>query len=126
MTKGYEPKTKYISPVLCEYTYPEEAAKFAKTFFLGNAQVNVQKFLYCRYALKQKTKKLHSIREKTVTEEHFDEYAELDGQKYWFISDTGIVHEAIFRLTKKHVSRKEDGNYYPTEELAKLGSMHKK
>ena len=126
LTKGYEPlKTKYKSAILCEYTYPVECEKLAKSFFLGNVQCDLQKFLYARYFLKQLTKKLASIQDKKETKDYKEQYAEFNGNTYWFLGSNGLVHQAIFENNKRHIDRKEAGNYYPSESLAKLASKAK-
>lgn len=128
MTKGFEPKkTVYLSNVLCEYKYPIECERYAKTFFLGNAQVNVTKFLYARYHLKRTTNKLSTIKEKDIKEDIRKEYKEFDGEVYWFLGGNGLPHKGIFDSNKiRDIQRKQSGNYYPTEELANLGAKHKK
>jgi len=125
LTKGYEPQVKYKSPILCQYTYPIEVEKPVRQFLTGNVVCNIQKFLYARYALKQLTKKLGSLREKEKTEDYREQYAEFNGQSYWFIGESGLAHQAIFTNNKKHIERKESGNYYPSEALAKLGAKAK-
>ncbi len=125
LTKGYEPKVKYLSEILCTYTYPIEVEKVAKQFLQGNVVCSLHKFLYSRYTLKQITKKLTSVQEKAKIKEHKNQYKEYVGQAYWFIGDGGAVHNTLFALTDKHILRKENGNMYPSEELAKLGAKTK-
>jgi len=124
-TKGYEPQVKYKSPTLCQYSYPIEVEKQVKQFLTGNVVCNLQKFLYARYALKQLTKKLGSLVEKEKTEDYREQYKELNGTSYWFIGVSAQPHQAIFVNTKKHIERKESGNYYPSKQLAELGAKTK-
>ena len=124
-TKGYEPKVKYLSEILCEYTYPSEVEKLVKSFLLGNVQCNLQKFLYARYALKQLTKKLEGIEKGETVKERKARNAEYIGKKYYTIVDNYIV-EFIYGKDEVHEQRRLAGNYYPTKELAQLGLNHKK
>lgn len=128
MTKGFEPKkTIHLSNVLCEYSYSNDVEKYVKTFFLGNAQVNVTKFLYARYHLKRTTNKLGTIKNKEEKEDIRGQYSEYDGEVYWFIGSSGLVHKCIFDSRKiRDIERKQNGNYYPSEELAKLGEKYRK
>ena len=128
MTKGIEPKkTVLLSNVLCEYSYPIDVEKYVKTFFQGNAQVNVTKFLYARYHLKRTTNKLGMIKDKETKEDIRGKYSEFDGEVYWFIGASGLTHKCIFDSKKmRDIERKQDGNYYPSEELAKLGAKYTK
>ena len=127
VTKGNTPKVKYIHSSMGEFTFSGDLSKQAQTFYSGEAQVNLLKFIANRLMLKKAlvdngTK--NGLRKPTT-----EKYKDLVGNKYYYLDANNNPLMAIFGKQVIHSERKDAGNYYATLDEAneaKLKAVYKK
>ena len=124
--QGYNPTTTRTGPISALYSFEiddhfnEVRAKFWK----GEATVPLHSWLTTRAALKNECAgqalALKSVSSPPlVPEECKTEIAPPRGSRYWFYDGAKIKCE-IFGMKSQHISRFNEGNFYPTLRDAEL------
>lgn len=123
---GFEPCIDRHGPVLSFFSFPSDAAPHAVKYLNGNVKANIHTFMYARYALKSRTRRIVQRLEAV-------DYSKVPvhpatslrvGESYWYV-DNGIVAHSLYGKQDIHAARLREGNAYKNrlQAVAKLNTL---
>lgn len=122
VTKGYVCKVKHIHPTMGEFAFSEDLEKQVATFYKGDAQVNLLKYIGNRLMLK-KALTDQGVKAGLINPST-NKYKDLWNTTYWYLDDQKVVRSNIFGKSTLHSARKDAGNYYKSEAEAKRAQLN--